>query len=192
MDRSTMRTLVVFLVLVSFIFSSSHGAKKKKREVEIEIVTESDDCSEFAEDGDTLTVAYTGMIEATGQVFDSSNGKEPFTFVLGAKQVISGWDIGLKGMCLGERRTITLPPEYGYGKRGSPPLIPPNAKLIFETQLRALKKQTYEEKILPHIKFISVPIAVGLFMYYLYDKVKKAPSEKDVKKAEKKASKKKR
>ena len=62
-----------------------------------------------------------------------------FTFTLGAGEVIKGWDAGIEGMRVGQRRKLTIPPKLGYGKRGSPPEIPGDATLVFEVQLKAVK-----------------------------------------------------
>ena len=87
-----------------------------------------------AETGTQVTVHYTGRLE-DGQVFDSSEGNDPITFTLGSGQVIQGWEDGLVGMRAGGTRRLTIPPEKGYGARGFPPAIPPNATLIFEVRL---------------------------------------------------------
>jgi len=86
----------------------------------------------------TLTVNYTGTL-ANGTVFDSSYGKAPFDFSLGAGQVIPGWDKGLVGMKVGGHRRLTIPPELGYGAQGAGASIPPNATLIFDIELIAVK-----------------------------------------------------
>jgi len=90
-----------------------------------------------AKAGDTVTVNYTGKL-TNGTVFDSSEkpGRTPFSFHLGAGQVIKGWDQGVAGMKVGGIRILTIPPELGYGPTGTPGgPIPPNATLIFKVKL---------------------------------------------------------
>ena len=91
------------------------------------------------ESGDVAEVHYTGRLES-GEVFDSSLDRgEPFSFEVGAGQVIEGWDQGLVGMQVGGERELTIPPELGYGEQGSPPNIPPNSTLIFDIELLAIQ-----------------------------------------------------
>jgi peptidylprolyl isomerase/FKBP-type peptidyl-prolyl cis-trans isomerase FkpA len=84
--------------------------------------------------GKTVNVHYTGWL-TDGTKFDSSVGGEPFSFTLGAGEVIEGWDRGVAGMKVGGKRKLTLPPELGYGAAGAPPEIPANATLVFEVEL---------------------------------------------------------
>lgn len=95
---------------------------------------------EEAAEGARLRVHYVGTLE-NGQQFDSSRTRgEPFEFVLGAGQVIPGWDQGLRGMKVGGKRVMIVPPQLGYGDRqiGS---IPPNSTLIFEVELLEVLEQ---------------------------------------------------
>ena len=85
--------------------------------------------------GDTIRVHYTGSLP-NGTVFDSSRPRgEPLEFRIGSGQVIRGFDRGVTGMRVGGIRKVVIPPDLGYGKRGSPPVIPPNATLVFELEL---------------------------------------------------------
>ena len=95
--------------------------------------------------GSVVEVHYTGWlydpnaVDAHGQKFDSSVGRDTFRFQVGAKQVIKGWDQGLQGMKVGGKRTLIIPSELGYGKRGAGGVIPPDAILVFDIELISVK-----------------------------------------------------
>ena len=89
-----------------------------------------------AKDHNKVVVNYTGTLE-NGSIFDSSlkPGRDPFTFTLGVGSVIKGWDQGVKGMKVGGKRKLVIPPELGYGDQGAGNVIPPNTTLYFEVEL---------------------------------------------------------
>ena len=93
--------------------------------------------------GQRVSVHYTGWLDqggVPGKKFDSSRDRgQPFSFTLGAGEVISGWDIGVATMRVGGRRRLVLPPEHGYGARGAGGAIPPNATLIFDVELLGVR-----------------------------------------------------
>ncbi|TID22462.1 fk506-binding protein 2 precursor [Venturia nashicola] len=95
-------------------------------------------CTRKTHEGDSIHVNYRGTLESNGEEFDTSYKRGvPLKFTLGAHQVIKGWDQGLLDMCIGEARTLTIPSNLAYGHRGTG-AIPPDATLIFETELMAI------------------------------------------------------
>ena len=92
-----------------------------------------------AAQGQVAVVHYTGWL-TDGTKFDSSRDRgSPFSFPLGAGQVIAGWDEGVAGMKVGGRRKLLIPASLGYGEMGAPPVIPPGATLVFDVELLDVK-----------------------------------------------------
>src|SRR5437870_5401377 len=93
--------------------------------------------------GHKVSVHYTGWLDQSGKKgtkFDSSLDRgQPFSFTLGARQVIQGWDQGVAGMKVGGKRTLVIPSQLGYGARGAGGAIPPNATLVFDVELLDVK-----------------------------------------------------
>jgi len=107
--------------------------------MKIEVLKEG--TGESSKNGDRVAVHYAGTLE-NGAKFDSSIDRgTPFSFTLGAGQVIKGWDLGVFGMKVGEKRKLTIPPNLAYGETGTPGgPIPPNATLIFEVELLGINQ----------------------------------------------------
>jgi FKBP-type peptidyl-prolyl cis-trans isomerase len=98
---------------------------------------------QVAKVGDTVAVNYTGKLQ-NGTVFDSNTDPkfghvQPLVFTLGAGQMIPGFDKGVVGMKVGDKKTLILSPEDAYGAAGRPPVIPPNATLTFDVELLGIK-----------------------------------------------------
>ncbi len=91
-----------------------------------------------ARSGQTVVVNYRGTL-TNGKEFDSSYGRGPFSFPLGAGRVIRGWDEGVAGMKVGGKRKLVIPPDLAYGERGAGGVIPPSATLVFEVELLEIK-----------------------------------------------------
>jgi FKBP-type peptidyl-prolyl cis-trans isomerase FkpA len=105
----------------------------------LQVIDEEIGTGQEAKPGDTVSVNYTGWL-ANGEKFDSSYDRnQAFDFVLGAGNVIKGWDEGVAGMKVGGKRKLIIPPDLAYGANGYPPVIPPNATLTFEVELVAIK-----------------------------------------------------
>mmetsp|Transcript_20930 Transcript_20930/g.48366 ORF Transcript_20930/g.48366 Transcript_20930/m.48366 type:complete len:179 (+) Transcript_20930:214-750(+) len=102
----------------------------------VEVKEEREGEGKAAGSGDTVTMKYEGRLE-NGTVFDSA---DKFRFTIDAGEVIKGWDKGIAGMKKGGRRVLVIPPKLGYGKKGSPPEIPPDATLIFDVTLTSISK----------------------------------------------------
>ena len=124
-------TLSIFFAIMT-LFSSNLAISSESG---LKITINQEGSGDRADIGMSVSVHYTGKLE-DGTVFDSSIPRgQPFTFTLGVGQVIKGWDLGVEGMTVGEKRNLVIPPHLGYGVRGAGATIPPNATLIFDVEL---------------------------------------------------------
>lgn len=124
--------LVAGIVVLVLALTDDNGGGTMVTDSGLQITETASGYGPAAEAGSVLTVHYTGTL-ADGTQFDSSVGGEPFAFILGAGGVIPGWDEGLKGIRVGDKRTLVIPPDLAYGESGREP-IPPNATLTFEIE----------------------------------------------------------
>lgn len=150
-----MRTVVLILVLVAVgafayfqfvkkeginLFQSTHEIKDAdtSQAMTYEVLKEGN--GPVAEKGKVVAVHYRGMLKGSDQEFDSSFKRNtPFNFKLGSNVVIKGWEMGIEGMKVGEKRKIHIPPELGYGAQGIGSVIPPNSHLDFEVELMEVR-----------------------------------------------------
>lgn len=118
--------------------ASNNSNEKKSMELKIE-TTQEGTGERVIKSGDTISVHYTGKL-TDGTKFDSSVDRgTPFEFQIGQGMVIQGWEQGFLGAKVGEKRTLTIPSEMGYGSRGAGAVIPPNATLIFDVEVISIK-----------------------------------------------------
>ncbi|KAH9498810.1 Peptidyl-prolyl cis-trans isomerase fkbp14 [Bulinus truncatus] len=136
---------------------ASGPIEKENDDVDDEVVTEvltppPADCQRKSKRLDMLSMHYVGTLTESGKKFDSSlERNQPFEFQLGTGQVIKGWDEGLLGMCVGEKRKLIIPANKGYGEKGAGEQIPPNASLTFEVELVGLKDGTAPPNVFKEI-----------------------------------------
>ncbi|POR35805.1 Peptidyl-prolyl cis-trans isomerase [Tolypocladium paradoxum] len=136
-----MKTALLPIVLASAV-TSLVAAEELKIDVTLPV-----ECDRKTKNGDRVSMHYKGTLAESGDKFDASYDRnQPLTFKLGSGQVIKGWDQGLLDMCIGEKRTLTIPPELGYGQRAMGP-IPAGSTLIFETELVAIAGVPKPEEI---------------------------------------------
>lgn len=143
--------LLIVIVIIGFFAIYNRNQKSQSNEISnvknmttffrngvlIEVLREGSGAE--AKNGDIITVNYLGALK-NGSKFDSSYDRgTPFDFTLGAGRVIPGWEVGVLGMKIGEKRKLTIPSELAYGKNGAGGIIPPDATLVFEIELLGVK-----------------------------------------------------
>jgi peptidylprolyl isomerase len=145
--------LIVIIVIGALVFITINKKEKpavsnnmqNTQQIEgVKITILKEGTGNVAKSGDTVAMNYTGTL-ANGTVFDSNvdpkfNHVQPFIFTIGAGQVIKGWDVGVAGMKVGEKRTLEIAPEDAYGATGAGGVIPPNATISFDVELLQIKK----------------------------------------------------
>lgn len=119
------------------VINDSTSMQNKEEGLQVSVLLEG--TGPASKKGDNVSVKYTGLL-TDGTVFDSNidpkfKHVEPFSFTIGAGQVIEGWDKGVEGMKVGEKRKLVIQPELGYGANGAGKQIPPNAVLVFDIEL---------------------------------------------------------
>ena len=148
-----MNKIILIIILIVIVLGGYFGFRNIKnkenlkaniqsyviKDMKVEILKEG--TGEASKNGDNVSVHYVGTLE-DGTKFDSCIVRGiTFSFPLGAGQVIKGWDLGVLGMKIGEKRKLIIPPNLGYGETGTPGgPIPPNATLIFEVELLGINK----------------------------------------------------
>ncbi len=147
--------LIVLVVLLVLVLITINGKREMNNNIQqpndvsatipagLKITTLVEGTGNAVKAGDTVAMNYTGTL-ADGTVFDSNidpkfNHVQPFVFTVGDGKVIKGWDLGIAGMKVGEKRTLEIAPDLAYGAAGYPPVIPQNATLSFEVELLAIK-----------------------------------------------------
>merc|ERR1712109_230515 len=132
----TFKMAIKSLATVLFTLAAvSAEVKETESGLKVEYISKPDTCDKVARNGDMLSMHYVGTLES-GAKFDSSYDRsEPFKFQIGVGQVIKGWEEGVLGMCVGEKRKLIVPPELGYGDQGAGDIIPGGATLYFDIEL---------------------------------------------------------
>ncbi|XP_007253397.2 peptidyl-prolyl cis-trans isomerase FKBP11 [Astyanax mexicanus] len=173
--------LIVALVAFSLAAAEDEEAEVNVEELVVETVLKPETCTVTSVMGDTLHIHYTGRL-LDGKVIDSSLSREPLVVELGKRNVISGLEQALLGVCEGQKIKATIPAHLAYGKRGYPPTIPGDSALEFEVEVVSLVQQTPWQKmvndVFPLVCLALVPTLLGLVGLYLYNKANTQPHGK--------------
>ncbi|KAG8949757.1 Peptidyl-prolyl cis-trans isomerase fpr2 [Tulasnella sp. 424] len=127
----------IAFALSAALMASASEPKQAPEDLVIEKTHVPEKCQMRTRKGDQVVMHYRGSLFDTGKQFDASRdrGNQPFEFTLGAGHVTKGWDEGATNMCIGEKRTLTIPSHKAFGDEGYPPVIPEKAALVFEIEL---------------------------------------------------------
>ena len=135
--------VVTPMAMPKLVLAQTAGKKPMTTASGLQIIDSKEGTGATPKAGQTCVMHYTGWLYENGQKgkkFDSSvDRNEPFEFPIGQRRVIAGWDEGVGSMKVGGKRTLIIPPELGYGARGAGGVIPPNATLMFDVELLAVK-----------------------------------------------------
>lgn len=148
MNKTGTKTAAFVGALLVLVLAAvcAHAAGDDTTKLRISTLSKPETCTRTAKNGDRLRMHYRGAL-LDGTVFDESYKRgEPFEFVLGAGMVIRGWEEGIPGMCVGEKRRLQIPPTMGYGSRRVGP-IPANSVLVFDIELLAAEPQGHNTEL---------------------------------------------
>ncbi|XP_057309974.1 uncharacterized protein LOC130647975 [Hydractinia symbiolongicarpus] len=176
-----------------FMYCITTNLSIATKDLEIIVEEKPELCDDFARIGDLVYVDYTGMLR-DGRVFDSSmhDGRSPLKFQLGAGTLIKGWERGIQGMCVGEKRKLVIPPHLGYGSQGVDGVIPPDSTLLFQVHLMNLERPSVVNQLQHFLQFAIWPFGLLCLVYYLYRKLSTAIAKDNERKPEKRSGKKRR
>lgn len=164
-------TVLVSLLLSIFSGANCALANKKLKDVLITVEYRPEQCDSTAEEGDKITVEYSGFLES-GVMFDTTSLAErgPLNFTLGTNTVIPGLERGILGMCLGEKRKLVIPSHLAYGNQGYR-TIPGDTTIFFDVELTAQLKKSPLEKTVNAVHFFFFPLTTWAVIFYLWNKM---------------------
>ncbi len=138
-----MKNFILSLIFISSLSSACQGLSNESQ-IRIGILKKVENCTKMARNGDYLLVHYIGKHGTNwndATVFDSTiERNKPFGFVLGIGEVVDGLNMGVLGMCEGEKRKLKIPPHLAYAEKGLKSIIPPDATLLFEIELVEIER----------------------------------------------------